>query len=147
MHFFDNSPPPRKPEAPPQKEAPPQLLDGPMRLLLVLLAAAIAGYFLLPGDSGGQRQDIYGGVEPVDVFGLRPRGDGDAEARSRLRLPEAVGNARGQERRSTGRERSRPGEPDQYPPRWSDCTPGPDGRCRLGEWHDGTPRRRDGGRW
>jgi hypothetical protein len=28
------------------------------------------------------------------VFGLRPKGDGDTEARSRLHLPEGLGNAR-----------------------------------------------------
>jgi hypothetical protein len=69
-------------------------MDGTMRVLLVLLAAAVAGYFLLPGGSGGQRQDIYGGAQPADVFGLLPRGDGDTEGRSRLRLPNGVGNAR-----------------------------------------------------
>jgi hypothetical protein len=94
MHWFDDQPPPRKLEAPPQKEAPPQLLDGTMRALLVLLAAAVAGYFLLPDGNSGQRQDIYGGIEPADVFGLRPKGEGDTEARGRLRLPDSVGNAR-----------------------------------------------------
>jgi hypothetical protein len=68
-----------------------------MRLLLVLLALAVAGYFLLPypsRDADRQRQNIYGGIEPTDVFGLRPQGQGDTEAQPRLHLPEGVGNAR-----------------------------------------------------
>jgi hypothetical protein len=144
MHFFDNEPP-RKQEALPQKEAPPQLLDGTTRVLIVLLGLAVLGYFALPyparddADTGRQRQNIYGGIEPADVFGLRPSGRGDTEARSRLRLPEGVGNGMAPERFRgwDGRDESR---------RWTDCRPDQNGRFRCGPWQDGAPPR-GGGRW
>jgi hypothetical protein len=111
-----------------------------MRLLLVLLGVVVAAYFLLPGGTSGQRQNIYGGIEPADVFGLRPQGQGDTQARGRLRLPEGVGNGMAPERFRgwDGRDESR---------QWTDCAPGPNGRFRCDPWKNGAPPRQEGGRW
>jgi hypothetical protein len=117
-------------------------MDGTMRVLLVLLAVAVAGYFLLPGGTSGQRQDIYGGAEPADVFGLRPQGQGDTEASPRLRLPPGVGNGMAPER-----YRNPPDDDGERRGRYRHCGRGSQGRFECGSWEDSAPAQRGGGRW
>jgi hypothetical protein len=157
--YFDSNQPPRR-DVPPARPAS-QRMDGTTRLLIVAGVAAVVTWFAWPyvrGEMGsiGQQLGANGrqraGLDrpPVwDPLGMMPA-QGGREARSgrRLRLPEGVGNARGQERYpSMDREERYPDRQAPPPRRWRDCGPGPGGRFSCGEWHDGAPPQRGGGRW
>jgi hypothetical protein len=119
-------------------------MDGWTRLLIVGGAVAVVTWFAWPyvrgemSEVGRQVGEMnHSGIAPWDPFGLMPRQD-RADRGGRVRLPEGVGNARGdREERSPDRQgRGYEGytyHPDR-PRKWRLCR---DDGSSCGPWQDG----------